>query len=159
MKNISLPERTVYFRLEEQVRSLTSNPMHCMWWSGFYFQIYAFASSFLLLPLILWHDCPNPVLAKWSRLKEPLWLKVMQFIGIILPRERVWFASVLANQSAIVCDGVGSCNLTTCFRWSWHNFCGLEFSVHRLYLASTCSCVARNHIFMLEPRQIKERFS
>lgn len=140
VKNISLSETTVYLRLGEQVRSLSSNQMHYMWLSDVCFQIYAFASSFLLLPLMLWHDCPNPVLTKWSRLKETLWLKVLQFTGIILPRQRVWLAWMLANLSVIVCDGVGSCSLTICFRWSWNSF----FS---LWLRAFCASL-RDYIWL-----------
>lgn len=121
----------MYFRLGEHVRSSSSNQMYYVWLSGFYFQIYAFASSFLLLPLMLCHDCLNPALTKWSRLKEPLWLKVLQFTPNILPKERVQPAWKVANPSVLVCDGVRSCNLTTCLMGSWNAFshCGSGFSV------------------------------
>lgn len=120
-----------YFRLGYQARSLNSNQMHYIWLSGCYFQIYAFASSFLLLPVLLWCDCPNPVLTKSSRLTETLQLKVLQLTGIILPRKQVQLPLMLAQLCVGVCDGVGSCSLTTCFRWSWNDFshCALGFSV------------------------------
>lgn len=121
----------MYFRLGEYVRSSSSNQMHYVWLSGFYFQIYAFASSFLLLTLMLSHDCLNPALTKRCRLEERLWLKVLQFTQIILLRAQGQPASKVANPSVLFRDGVGSCNLTTCLRGSWNGFsyCGSGFSV------------------------------